>query len=63
MVLRLLGVGGDAGRARSTDTGTRREDDMLDWLRGLSDGKQGLVVAGGLGLIVVGIVLLIRLVT
>jgi hypothetical protein len=36
---------------------------MLDWIRGLSEGKQGLVVAGGLGLIVLGIVLLIDLIT
>lgn len=51
--------------ATSVDTRERREREgrMLKWLRGLSEGKQGLVVAGGLGLIVLGVALLIGLIT
>lgn len=32
---------------------------MLNWIRGLSDAKQGLVVSVMLGVIVIGLVLLI----
>lgn len=34
---------------------------MLSWLRGLSDTKQGLVVAVALGLIVVSLLMLVNL--
>ena len=36
---------------------------MLNWIRRLSDAKQGLLVIGALTLILVGLVLLINLIT
>lgn len=36
---------------------------MINWMRGLSDTQQGLLVTSMLALIAVGVVLLIKLVT
>ena len=48
--------------ARSASN-ARGEEGMLNWIRGLSDAKQGLLVIGALTLILVGLVLLINLIT